>query len=80
MEAVIRKWGNSPALRLPSAVMKSAALELEQHVTITATKGPIVIEAAHRQDYKLEDLLPGMTDRCAFSRSGQVTGLANSQS
>ena len=37
MEAVIRKWGNSPALRLPSAVMKSAALELEQHVTITAT-------------------------------------------
>jgi hypothetical protein len=60
--------------------MKSSALELEQQVTITATKGPIVIEAAHRQDYKLEDLLPGMTDRCAFSRSGHVTRLGNSQS
>ena len=44
MEAIIRKWGNSPALRLPSAVMKSAALEVEQHVIITATKGRIVIE------------------------------------
>ena len=29
METIIRKWGNSPALRLPSAVMKSAALEVE---------------------------------------------------
>jgi antitoxin MazE len=62
MQAVIRKWGNSPALRLPSAVMKSAALELEQHVTITATKGRIVIEPAKKPDYKLEDLLAGMTD------------------
>jgi len=62
MEGVIRKWGNSPALRLPSAVMKSAALELEQHVTITATRGRIVIEPAKKPDYKLEDLLAGMKD------------------
>jgi antitoxin MazE len=62
MEAVIRKWGNSPALRLPSTVMKTAALELEQHVTITATKGRIVIEPAKKTDYKLEDLLAGITD------------------
>ena len=62
MEAIIRKWGNSPALRLPSAVMKSAALEVEQHVTITATKGRIVIEPATQPEYKLEDLLAGMTE------------------
>jgi len=62
MESVIRKWGNSPALRLPSTVMKTAALELEQHVTITATKGRIVIEPAKKTDYKLEDLLAGITD------------------
>ena len=62
MEAIIRKWGNSPALRLPSAVMKSAALELEQHVIITATKGRIVIEPAMKPEYKLEDLLAGITD------------------
>ena len=49
-------------MRPPNAVMKSAALELEQQVTITANKVPIVIEAAQGQDYKLEDLLAGMTD------------------
>lgn len=62
MEAVIRKWGNSPALRLPSAVMKSAAFDLEQHVIVTATKGRIVIEPASQSEYKLEDLLAAMTD------------------
>lgn len=62
MEAIIRKWGNSPALRLPSAVMKSAALEVEQHVIITATKGRIVIEPATQPEYKLDDLLAAMTE------------------
>jgi len=62
MEAVIRKWGNSPALRLPSAVMKSAAFELQQHVIVTATKGRIVIEPASQPEYKLKDLLTAMTD------------------
>ena len=52
MEAVIRKWGNSPALRLPSAVMKSAAFDFEQHVIVTATKGRIVIEPASQPEYK----------------------------
>jgi antitoxin MazE len=62
MEAVIRKWGNSPALRLPSAVMKSAAFDFEQHVIVTATKGRIVIEPASQPEYKQEDLLAAMTD------------------
>jgi antitoxin MazE len=35
---------------------------LEQHVTITATKGRIVIEPAKKPDYKLEDLVAGITD------------------
>ena len=62
MDAVIRKWGNSPALRLPSAVMKSAAFDLEQHVIITATKGRIVIEPVTQSEYKLKDLLAALTD------------------
>jgi antitoxin MazE len=61
MEAVIRKWGNSPALRLNQTAMKAAAFDLEQRVTIKATKGRIVIEPADPQEYKLEDLLSQMT-------------------
>jgi antitoxin MazE len=61
MEAVIRKWGNSPAVRINLATMKAACFDIEQHVTIKASKGRIVIEAAGPTEFKLDDLLAGMT-------------------
>ena len=61
MEAVIRKWGNSPALRLPVAVLKEADLCLEQKVNIVVTRGRIVIEPSERVEYDLNDLLDGIT-------------------
>ena len=61
MEAVIRKWGNSPAVRLNVAAMKAAAFDIEQHVTIKATKGRIVIEPVENLDFKLETLVAGIT-------------------
>ena len=65
METVIRKWGNSPALRLPGAVMKTAAFDLEQRVTLKVSRGRIVIEPAAQPEYKLEDLVAGITSRNA---------------
>ena len=61
MEAVIRKWGNSPAVRLNLAAMKAAAFDIEQSVTIKATRGRIVIEPSEKLDFKLEDLVAGIT-------------------
>ena len=61
METVIKKWGNSSAVRLNSAEMKVACFGLEQRVTITATKGRIVIEPADKIEFKLEDLVAGIT-------------------
>ncbi len=61
MEAVIRKWGNSPALRLPVAVMTEADFRLEQKVSITVTKGRIVIEPSDTVEYDLDLLLSGIT-------------------
>ena len=61
MDAVIRKWGNSPAVRLNSSAMKVAAFDLEQRVTIKASKGRIVIEPADKLEFKLEDLVAGIT-------------------
>jgi antitoxin MazE len=69
MESVIRKWGNSAAVRLPSSAMKSADFDVEQPVLITATRGRIVIEPATQADYKLEDLLAGVT---AANAHGEV--------
>ncbi|MSQ52871.1 MAG: PbsX family transcriptional regulator [Betaproteobacteria bacterium] len=58
MEAVIRKWGNSPALRLPVSAIKEAAFSLEQKVKLTVTRGRIIIEPSSRIAYDL-DLLVG---------------------
>lgn len=63
MDAVIRKWGNSPAVRINAAAMRTAAFDLEQRVTIKATKGRIVIEPADRVEFKLDDLLAAITAR-----------------
>ena len=48
-------------MRLNVAAMKAAAFEIEQHVTIKATKGRIVIEPSKTLDFKLEDLVAGIT-------------------
>ena len=61
MDAVIRKWGNSPAVRLSAAAMRAAAFGLEQRVTIKASKGRIVIEPADKLDFRLEDLVADIT-------------------
>lgn len=61
MEAVIRKWGNSPALRINAAVMKIASFDIEQRVTIKASKGRILIEPFDKLEFKLEDLVAGIT-------------------
>lgn len=33
---LVKKWGNSPAIRLPSAVMEAAHLKLDQAVEVRA--------------------------------------------
>ena len=53
METVIRKWGNSPAIRIPASLMKAGQFELEQQVKITAEDGRIIIEPLHKVEYSL---------------------------
>ena len=55
MEAVIRKWGNSPALRLPKSVLQEAGYRLEQTVEIVVSRGRIIIQ------YDLDTLVDGIT-------------------
>ena len=61
MKAVIRKWGNSPALRLPKAAIDEAAFSVEQKVILTVTPGRIVIEPSDRVEYDLDELVEGIT-------------------
>ena len=56
----VKKWGNSPAVRLPAAVMEAAHLRLDQAVEVHAQNGRIVIEPA-APAYDLDALLAGIT-------------------
>lgn len=60
MEAVIRKWGNSPALRLPTSVLKEAGYQLEQKVDLIVTRGRIVIQPSEKVEYDLDALIGGI--------------------
>lgn len=56
----VKKWGNSPAVRLPVAIMKAANLRLDQPVAVRAEEGRVIIEPAN-PEYGLKDLLAGIT-------------------
>ena len=57
METTIRKWGNSPALRLPNAALKAAGYRLEQKVELTVSRGRIVIRPIEKVEYDLDTLI-----------------------
>jgi antitoxin MazE len=61
MQATIKKWGNSPALRLSASLMQLAQLSLNQEVNIQVLKGKLVIEPASPKEYSLESLVGGIT-------------------
>lgn len=70
MDAIIRKWGNSAAIRLPVTAIKDARFSLEQKVRLTVTRGRIVIEPSSRVEYDLDELLDGIT---ATNRHAEVS-------
>ena len=59
-QQVLRKWGNSPAVRIPAAVMQAAKLTLNQCVDIKVEEGRVIIEPT-MPSYMLDDLLAGIT-------------------
>lgn len=60
MEAVIRKWGNSPALRLPTNALKEAGYQLDQKVELIVSRGRIVIQPSEKVEYDLDELIRGI--------------------
>ena len=57
---LVKKWGNSPAVRLPAAIMEAAHLALDQAVEVRAENGRVIIEPVAPL-YSLDDLLAGIT-------------------
>lgn len=63
MRGVIKKWGNSAAVRLPSSMMKTLKLDLEDIIDIRVEHGAIVLEPIRTQEYILAQLLGGIKSK-----------------
>lgn len=62
MELAIKKWGNSAAVRLPSALLESLNLQLDSPVEVFAQDEMIVIKPIKKKsNISLESLLAGIT-------------------
>lgn len=60
MPIVVKKWGNSAAVRIPAPVLEAARIHLEQAVDVRAEDGRIVIAPA-TTGYDLDSLVAAIT-------------------
>jgi antitoxin MazE len=60
MRVIVKKWGNSAAVRMPAALMDAAKLHLEQAVDVREEGGRIVIEPI-QAGFNLDEMLAAIT-------------------
>lgn len=60
-QVIVKKWGNSPAVRLPVSIMKAASLNIDDTVDIAVEDGRIIIMPAKVKEYSIDALLSGVT-------------------
>jgi antitoxin MazE len=63
MKGVVKKWGNSAAVRIPAVVLEAMHLTIDEEVDIREEAGRIIIEPVREKSYRLDDLLNGITAR-----------------
>ena len=61
METVIKKWGNSLALRIPKPLADEVGLAEDSAVDLLLEEGKLVIVPAVAPRYTIESLLAGVT-------------------
>ncbi len=60
MKTVVKKWGNSAAVRIPASVMAAVSMDLDQIVDLREEGGRIVIEPIKGDPYVLDELINQM--------------------
>ena len=61
MKSVVKKWGNSAAVRIPAVVMEAIPLKLDEPVDVREEAGRIVIEPIRQKTYDVNTLIKGIT-------------------
>lgn len=61
MHTIVKKWGNSAAVRIPASIMESLRLQPDEPVDVRAEDGRIVIAPLAPRAYKLAQLVDAIT-------------------
>jgi antitoxin MazE len=61
MRAIVKKWGNSAAVRIPRGIMEAANVGLDEIVDVREQGGQIVIKPVRSRKVDLAQLLAGIT-------------------
>ena len=61
MRAVVKKWGNSASIRIPSNVLKAAKIKIDDAVDIREERGRIVVAPLRPASYNLTELVKKIT-------------------
>jgi antitoxin MazE len=61
MRAIVKKWGNSAAVRIPRGIMQAANVGLDEIVDVREQGGEIVIKPVRSRRVNLAQLLAGIT-------------------
>jgi antitoxin MazE len=76
MQTKIQKWGNSLAVRIPKAFAEEAQVAYGTSVNLSVDDGKIVIDPHTEPEYRLEELLKGVTKRNVHAEvdTGEAVG------
>jgi antitoxin MazE len=62
METTLKKWGNSPSVRIPADVMRRANLKLDQKVDVEVVDGIIQIRpVVDSEEPDLDEMISRLT-------------------
>lgn len=61
VQVIIKKWGNSAGIRIPSSILAASGLKIDQAVDMREEAGRIVIEPMTTKEYDLAALLGAIT-------------------
>jgi antitoxin MazE len=63
VKTTVKKWGNSAAVRIPSTVIQTVRLQLDEVVDVREEAGLIIIQPLRQKTFLLDDLLKGITSK-----------------
>lgn len=61
MNAIIRKWGNSLAIRIPKSIAEEIQIDEGTEVKLKLVKNKLIVSSRNKKKYNIKDLVSKIT-------------------